>query len=382
MIEKTAPDPTRFDGAVIRMQCPCPADTIYYCGGRTVSTEPSASGQGRCDAVGGSSGQYDLRTGSFRASGGGSCVIHSSGGSARVHTNDVYWITGTPGGTPVPLTVELRLQLSGSSCSLGGYGYASGSLTTGGVVRSAASASLDTTLRVSMTVPAGRAFAISTICSGGGGAGGFGLATGQLSFSGLPGGARVASCQGFGGDVLVPVLASLEHASAEPASVTLRWHIAVALDELRIERADEPNSWLLVHEAEPDGEGRLVYQDRNVTAGSRYGYRLAWRYEGADQWSEPIWVMVPVGGLVLEPPNPNPSSGDIGLRFRLEGGLPSRITMIDVAGRRVFVRGLEGYAAGEHELTIPSSLRLEPGLYFVRITEGAQQRTARVLIMR
>jgi hypothetical protein len=63
----------------------------------------------------------------------------------------------------------------------------------------------------------------------------------------------------------------------------------------------------------------------------------------------------------------------------ISGPSPATLDLFDLAGRRVFTRSLDGLGAGEHRLGITAERRLASGLYLLRLEQGGQVETARVL---
>lgn len=78
---------------------------------------------------------------------------------------------------------------------------------------------------------------------------------------------------------------------------------------------------------------------------------------------------------------PNPARGPLRVAFELAGGAPASLALYDVAGRRVLHRDVTALGAGRHALELGGTA-LAPGLYFVRLAEGAASRAARVAIAR
>ena len=75
----------------------------------------------------------------------------------------------------------------------------------------------------------------------------------------------------------------------------------------------------------------------------------------------------------------NPSrDGRVRLRLSLPEPGPARVELLDVAGRRVATRELDG--AGWQEVDLTAARRIGPGLYFARLKRGDQTRTTRVIV--
>jgi hypothetical protein len=67
--------------------------------------------------------------------------------------------------------------------------------------------------------------------------------------------------------------------------------------------------------------------------------------------------------------------------FALPGNAPARLELLDVAGRRVALREVGTLGAGRHEVDLSDGRALDPGLYFLRLTQGRETRTTRVTML-
>jgi hypothetical protein len=78
---------------------------------------------------------------------------------------------------------------------------------------------------------------------------------------------------------------------------------------------------------------------------------------------------------------PNPARGGlVKLQLRLPAAGRARVELLDLAGRRVTSRDFEAAAAGQQALDLSTGRRVVPGLYFARVTQGGEARTARVIV--
>jgi hypothetical protein len=66
------------------------------------------------------------------------------------------------------------------------------------------------------------------------------------------------------------------------------------------------------------------------------------------------------------------------VRFSLPSAAPARLELLDVAGRRIVSHEV---GVGQHTLDLGVGQRLAPGLYLVRLTQGANTRTTRVAVI-
>ena len=130
-----------------------------------------------------------------------------------------------------------------------------------------------------------------------------------------------------------------------------------------------------------DGTGRLCYEDRAVTAGTRYAYRLAYPDGGAVAYTPVTWVTVPALRFALRGLTPNPSAGDPVVAFTLTSGEPAALELFDVHGRLVLSREAGALGAGTHSLRLDSRGRLAAGVYTVRLRQGAQVASTRAVVL-
>jgi len=183
-------------------------------------------------------------------------------------------------------------------------------------------------------------------------------------------------------DGTVGTLAALVSASAEPGFARLHWFSAAgAAFEAGVERAAGAGAFAEIARVRADGLGHIRYEDRDVVAGETYRYRLAVRENGATSYLGEVALRVPEGlRLSLAGFVPNPVVGAPRLAYTLATGERARIEVLDTAGRRVAERELES-TPGEHVVTF-EGVALRPGVYRLRLTQGARSVTARAVIVR
>jgi hypothetical protein len=94
-----------------------------------------------------------------------------------------------------------------------------------------------------------------------------------------------------------------------------------------------------------------------------------------------------VGGEIpvvfaLEGVRPNPASGNgLHVAFALPSGAAARLELLDVSGRRVLVREVGPLGVGRHTVNLAEGRSVASGLYWVRLTQGANRRTTRVAVI-
>jgi hypothetical protein len=86
--------------------------------------------------------------------------------------------------------------------------------------------------------------------------------------------------------------------------------------------------------------------------------------------------------FALEGVRPNPASGrQLMVHFTLPVAQAARLELLDVAGRRVAARDVGALGAGAHAVDLAEGARINPGLYFVRLRQGAGEQVRRVSVV-
>ena len=79
---------------------------------------------------------------------------------------------------------------------------------------------------------------------------------------------------------------------------------------------------------------------------------------------------------------PNPARGNgLHVAFALPTGGAARIELLDVSGRQVRSRDVGAMGTGRHTVNLSAGRSVAPGIYWVRLTQGANQKTARVAVI-
>jgi hypothetical protein len=148
-----------------------------------------------------------------------------------------------------------------------------------------------------------------------------------------------------------------------------------------LERARDGAGWQMVARLTADGSGRIAYEDRDITAGVRYGYRLR-LVQGGDEWTTgESWFDIPQMAFALHGVRPTPSTGPASIEFTLPDAQPATLDLFDIRGRRVATHEIGAQGAGRHAFALRGVDRLNPGIYLVRLTRGAEVRTTRMVVV-
>ena len=90
----------------------------------------------------------------------------------------------------------------------------------------------------------------------------------------------------------------------------------------------------------------------------------------------------PPVAFALEGVRPNPTTGSgLNVAFALPTGNAARLELLDVSGRRVLAREVGSLGVGRHTVNLAAGRAVAPGLYWVRLTQGTNQRTTRVAVV-
>jgi hypothetical protein len=173
---------------------------------------------------------------------------------------------------------------------------------------------------------------------------------------------------------------ALVSTEADAEHVRLVWH-AFGSVAATVYRSTTDQDWTPLGEVYSDGSGNVTFEDRDVVPGGRYGYRLGIRQGGSESFAGEAWVEVPTGlELALEGLRPNPAVRELVVSFTLSSRHSASLEMVDVSGRRVMKRNLEGLAPGRHTLRLDGPPP-PAGIYFLRLTQAGRSVTARGAVL-
>lgn len=170
--------------------------------------------------------------------------------------------------------------------------------------------------------------------------------------------------------------------SKERSHLDLTWATASELNNVgfEVQKSVDGNIWQQVGFVQGQGTSREIteyqYQDAEPFIGTNY-YRLKQiDFDGAFTYSEVREIEYAEADPDIHL-YPNPSSGTFTLRLDNPQQLPTRITLIDQMGRKVWERALpEGTSHGEQYLQIEGQ-----GLYFLKAEIGRHVLCEPVLVM-
>ncbi len=185
------------------------------------------------------------------------------------------------------------------------------------------------------------------------------------------------------GGVVATQLA-LSSSDAQPDHVSLTWTASGdRVGSATVQRRGANVAWETLASIAPDGQGQISYVDRSVVPGARYDYRIGYAEGTRQRYSAETNIQVPLPyRFALAGARPNPASRrDLNVAFSLAQPGAATLELYDVNGRRVAERSSSGLAAGEHTLRMGDSPGLAAGIYWLRLSQGTQRTTARVVIV-
>ena len=180
-----------------------------------------------------------------------------------------------------------------------------------------------------------------------------------------------------------PTLVSLVGSEVSIDRVVLRWYVAESGFRAAVERRALGKEWTAVGRVSADGSGHLDFEDRDVSPGAVYDYRLA--FDGADglEHGGEARVEVPLNALLaFLGTRVGPGDRRLTVMLSLATREPARIEVLDVAGRRLAARDLADLDPGGHEIDLEASGRLPAGIYLVRIMQGGRRVAGKAAIVR
>ena len=179
------------------------------------------------------------------------------------------------------------------------------------------------------------------------------------------------------------VQVSLVSAEATSGRVVLAWLESGDHTQATLYRSQSSGDWSAIARLDPDGEGYLRYEDRDVTPGTRYGYRLGVLTNGVEKIVGETSIEVPNAmRFSLRGVSPNPALRDLNVAFSLAGKDHATLDLIDITGRRVRSQEVGSLGAGNHVVNLSRDAALPAGVYLVALTQGTHSLTTRAVVVR
>jgi hypothetical protein len=182
------------------------------------------------------------------------------------------------------------------------------------------------------------------------------------------------------GDQITVVTASQAILTVDGNNITTEWQIDVqGIDRVEVLRSSAIGGVERLGTALINGSHRARFTDLGLPPG-RYGYAVAFPYQGTTVTSEFAWTIVgETPGLKLHGFRPNPSNGNAPISYVLPEAMPARVEIFDIRGRRV--RDLRTVASTAGPQSVQVGARLSPGIYWIKLVAGARSVSARGVVL-
>lgn len=177
----------------------------------------------------------------------------------------------------------------------------------------------------------------------------------------------------------------LLRASARPGHATIVWSASASgYPSFTASRRIEGGEWQPLATLALDDSLHVVLDDRGAPEGALVSYRLGVASPVTELFYEEVALEIPRAPLVLSLHSARAVRGERGIRvaFALPRGSDARLELMDVAGRRMTTQPLAGLEPGEHQVQFALSGRIAAGVYFVRLIQAREARTAKVIYLR
>ncbi len=186
-------------------------------------------------------------------------------------------------------------------------------------------------------------------------------------------------------DAPVAVDVSLVSTQVRADDVELDWFAPGSSPgaEFTLERATGPlGAWSTIAAPQSDGTGHLRFDDQGLTPSTRYGYRLGRASSSGIAYTSETWLSTPPAArFALTGARPNPAPrGHLQVAFVLPSAEPASLELYDLGGRRVATQTVGVLGAGEHVLELHPAGALDAGIYWLRLSQGTQRATTRVVV--
>lgn len=187
---------------------------------------------------------------------------------------------------------------------------------------------------------------------------------------------------GLGFDHSTPTLVSLFDWRFENGVVNLTWRSSEPGIDAVLYRRAPGDAWRAAGVLHANRDGEITWRDAEVQPGLRYGYRLGLLEEGREVLLGEIVIDVPSRlALALGDVRPNPVVDQLQITYALATRGAARLALVDAAGRRVLEQAIAG-APGVHQIRIDRARLPAPGLYFLRLEQGAASASKKIVVTR
>ena len=181
-------------------------------------------------------------------------------------------------------------------------------------------------------------------------------------------------------------LATLKAATTRPGHAHIVWQLAPDLaGRLTAYRmVGATGDWVVLCTVVPNDSNCVVLDDHAAPEGESVQYRLALSGENYIQYLEAVALQIPVSPLrlALHRAWALPAQNVIVLSLALPRGNAPQVDMYDVMGRRLQRQTFPGLEPGEQTVRMSVPGWLPSGVFFLRLAQGSEARSAKVVFIR
>lgn len=171
-------------------------------------------------------------------------------------------------------------------------------------------------------------------------------------------------------------------AVVDTSSVTIEWRAQAEGLLARVERSLNRGPWTLFQAQRSDRARRIVTADDGLAPGTFARYRLMLEDENGFQTIASTEALLPGGGGPrLSLTRANGAAGALVVNFHLGAGATGEIELLDIGGRRLTRRTVQGGLDSGGTIELAASGALTPGVYFVRLQQAGESRTLKAVVL-
>jgi hypothetical protein len=170
---------------------------------------------------------------------------------------------------------------------------------------------------------------------------------------------------------------------ADSSSVRIEWRAQSEGLAGRIERSLDRGPWTELGVQRSDRGRRIVTDDTDLVPGTFARYRLQVEDENGFETAASTEALLPGGGGPrLGLTRAGGLTGSLVVNFRLGSGAGGEIELLDLGGRRLVSRTVQGGMDSGGTIELAASGALRPGVYFVRLRQAGESRTLKAVVLR
>jgi hypothetical protein len=178
--------------------------------------------------------------------------------------------------------------------------------------------------------------------------------------------------------------------AVDSSSVTLDWLIdPTVTGDVRVERRDIAGTYGSIASVHLAGDGHVHLVDETILPGASYVYRAGVPSDTGWVWSDelaadvPTFTPSPPYGYALEFARGASffAQTSIETQFTVPAAGAARIEAFDVTGRRVAEARIDAAQAGTYTVQLGDGGAFKPGIYFLRLTQGAARAQSRAIVL-